>query len=1469
MLRNFKRFDTVSTAKGMVEQTSSSISRQAERQSVNETTDRETGKVISTTTRVATPVGTGVGSAIYSGASAYNLQQYKELVKNTEHLQTPRALQEYFNKQNVILEESKNPNITFNTDGGLSTTVKITNCENLPESFQKKGVIITKNANDSFSFIDLKVDAGELNRIYATCLKEQQKQVELLTVEFDQARVAFENGIITKDIYDLKLQALSDAKKELPLLQKGTEITERLKNTAGKSAKFSNPKTWGRQMFRLASSPLQGADVMQGMNILEAGMGGAMAIGRFTGNISSAAGFKMYKTFKIQKEATVLIKSGVKTDLAFNQATEAFSKTWGTTKVRPWGKDSASRLLRRKLSEDTNKFAIKSLTKFIDSHKNSSIAKGALDILELRGQLLKDHVLTKNEINTVLRKKVTGKLKNKLIGTKLGSSVKKVTGKFAEKTAIKTMQTVFQKFAEGVAKIFATVAKILMFAVVFLLLASLIITVLDLFIQTLYNYNYKASNFFLGNVINENQANQSFISEDIESEWSSQLQDRGEKIMVTLNTSHNDMLDEIAEIRKQYDTTDTQYPSGSLENYKEIFCAVEVMCDFDFDTVTDAELQSWVDKLYDQTHIVTTEPYDFYYADGSVGHACHIYVDIQYDEMLAYEAMAGVTTGSSGGQVNIDATNCPKGTVVNSDWMNVVRTIKTLIAQTQATYNQTTYLPINVNGTVYQVRTDCSGFVSACLWLNGAAASGTNFNSQSLLNAPSISGFTKYSWNGWNVLQEGDIITYGSYKYDDEGNYGWSGHTEIFAYNANGKHYVYSNGSTNSLRSAVPTVAGNHSYNALNTVVWRPNIPGSTSTNLDVEGAVEIDAIVDEFDPFKPFYDSNNIILLFSNTADVIFNEETKNEDGFETAINVTVNAEMAETSFFTTGHFDTTSNVKNHTLDENEISSYDKISSYDFIRYVLAKHGVKTPSVYSELAHMYNEEAPSIFTFKVGDIAFYVPDSTNVQSNLVVPDFEPKDYEVGSVGYKIIETELVPMLCIGDNKFVAYSRNLNLSGSDYDNSTGSIRKYDLDNLDANNIVGTVRPNGYVIDSVYGQSGVFSGWTDTNIKAFIYLLRGTQWETGYTEYEDIFGNTITVDYSGFYEEELFDGNVYIATDAHSKTFKKEMLDVTLSYYDQYGILPSTAYTHAYVVSKNRGTEESLLYYNVFEKYTTNENGAVETKYTYDSVTGDVVAKDYVYEKYDSYLDAYKDLYYTFVGRWPSVLFQKTFSSQVSQYAAYDYLNNNTRSKMSEVYSANSDLSTWDEWAVKRKKAIDNLESKINVLDYAVSTYTNVSSKSEYYSLNQKIKNVNDAKDELNEILELLAANGFDTTTDRVTTLLENANISIANGDALSASKWNWYNTNKVTYNGRSGIFISATCNGHTHWDWHYDITPAATGSCNNYQTLMDSTGTLVIGVSCNGHPYTTHCWNGSTTNWSRVCDNANVNLDTWIYGHCE
>ena len=157
-------------------------------------------------------------------------------------------------------------------------------------------------------------------------------------------------------------------------------------------------------------------------------------------------------------------------------------------------------------------------------------------------------------------------------------------------------------------------------------------------------------------------------------------------------------------------------------------------------------------------------------------------------------------------------------------WISIIRAVKQAIANQHPGYSQSRYITITVGGRSMKARTDCSGYVQTCLKYFGVMNENSNLTSYNVMNAGDATmkatGFTPYSWPGWDNLREGDIL-------------GKSGHTEIFAYNKDGKHYVYNCGSDSSTNSPTPTGSGNKAY----TTIWRCGSAGSNAlSNYAVEG---------------------------------------------------------------------------------------------------------------------------------------------------------------------------------------------------------------------------------------------------------------------------------------------------------------------------------------------------------------------------------------------------------------------------------------------------------------------------------------------------------------------------------------------------------------------------------------------------------------------------------------------------------
>ena len=163
-------------------------------------------------------------------------------------------------------------------------------------------------------------------------------------------------------------------------------------------------------------------------------------------------------------------------------------------------------------------------------------------------------------------------------------------------------------------------------------------------------------------------------------------------------------------------------------------------------------------------------------------------------------------------------------TTANGGWVDVVKAVKKAIAAQKPGYSQSNYITIDVGTGDIKVRTDCSGFVSACLIAFGKLKNGTMLSSHNYSNKSdsnmSGTGFAAMDWPGWDALIEGDIIAR-------------SGHVEIFARNDGNTHYVYNCGGTDSVNSPDATRTGHSSY----TTIWRCS---DSSTSISLKSVTEV-----------------------------------------------------------------------------------------------------------------------------------------------------------------------------------------------------------------------------------------------------------------------------------------------------------------------------------------------------------------------------------------------------------------------------------------------------------------------------------------------------------------------------------------------------------------------------------------------------------------------------------------------------
>jgi len=205
-------------------------------------------------------------------------------------------------------------------------------------------------------------------------------------------------------------------------------------------------------------------------------------------------------------------------------------------------------------------------------------------------------------------------------------------------------------------------------------------------------------------------------------------------------------------------------------------------------------------------------------------------------------SVTSMTSGYNGMPSDVQAKQVAQNNAKNEEkkqearakWLNIVRAVKKALADLHVGYSQSRWVTVTLGGKPLSVRTDCSGYVTACLKFFGVIDDKANLvsnnyanpNTQALLKA----GFSSHPFTSWDLLEEGDII-------------GVNGHVEIFAYNKDGKHYVYNCGSDKSCNSPIPTVTGHKTY----TTYWTPGEPGSgiadaSSVSSSADGSTTGDA---------------------------------------------------------------------------------------------------------------------------------------------------------------------------------------------------------------------------------------------------------------------------------------------------------------------------------------------------------------------------------------------------------------------------------------------------------------------------------------------------------------------------------------------------------------------------------------------------------------------------------------------------
>lgn len=902
------------------------------------------------------------------------------------------------------------------------------------------------------------------------------------------------------------------------------------------------PRKLSRQLLRLASTPVEQSESMKGVHMMQTTSMVLKSGSKIA--VHTGVGFAGNVLISGVRAATFVqtLRGGGSFKTSFTMMRQMKHRTYGSLKADV--KKKISSTINNAVLKSANQMGPRNYGKFLTKHNRIRNAlESTQGLLAKRASIMEKNGFVRRQAKTELKtmyreafkgafdkgfqkampkthskvhaisdgakdlsKKATEAIAKKFNPARL--ALEKAKGKLAKSTIgkfIKAIREVLDKIKLILGPVFAALGAVVFVFVVIALLCC----------------------FYDGNQAAQKQ-NQAFIIS----------QKDGESIMNALENQHQKELDKIQAIAAKYDTADIQYPSGSNENYKELFCAIQVQLEYDLSLTNNKykltnngnpTLMELADGLYEQTHIITETPYEFKYDDGTVGTACHIYIDIQRNETLAYSIFEGQVPSDV--YASADSSIAPSGTCDTTNWMEVCLTVKTLIAQAQPQYNQSGWMYIKVNEKPYHVRTDCSGYVSTCLQVYGATAG--VYGTGQLISDQHFAGFTYMTFPGWDNLQQGDILVRRFKSKDSSGSYADAGHTEIFYANSGGQHLVFSNGSTAGIRAIYPRNDSVAAYD----IIYRPTAAGSIDDSTDT-------AIDEVTNPDQKFIFRNwsrsfgeNALLLASNMDDITIDPTTGNEAGFDTAIQATVAAGEFKPSSYV--DYLTEKNKQDKDGSGHPVhyvgkgNTFKEASSLDYIRYICAQHGVCADYNYDNMiTNTYNtvdaayspvvdntikrtnsginvdlnstesmEDAPLLqsphaFTtgmddlgnLQVGDIMFYVWDTGAWTSN-----YDDTDYNTWAVGtgrfYDALDHS-IPMMYIGDGNFTCYVR----TGS----NVGAVRTLNVSELEQNRCLNKkiIRYIGFTVSPVYGATPSFCGWTDNKIGELIVLQNGAQWTEG-------------------------------------------------------------------------------------------------------------------------------------------------------------------------------------------------------------------------------------------------------------------------------------------------------------------------------------------------------------------------------------
>lgn len=163
-----------------------------------------------------------------------------------------------------------------------------------------------------------------------------------------------------------------------------------------------------------------------------------------------------------------------------------------------------------------------------------------------------------------------------------------------------------------------------------------------------------------------------------------------------------------------------------------------------------------------------------------------------------------------------------------ADWLGICAAVKKQMSKGKPGYyshNGGKCVKLSANGRSGTYRTDCSGYVCACLYFytgekvfRGPGLTTAGLKGESAKKAVKKHGFSVLKWPGWGKLKPGDVMnTYGT---------GNGHHTQIF----HSKGKVYSCGSSDAVNNPGPV---NCSTRKKYDIIFRPSDPGSASAVVD------------------------------------------------------------------------------------------------------------------------------------------------------------------------------------------------------------------------------------------------------------------------------------------------------------------------------------------------------------------------------------------------------------------------------------------------------------------------------------------------------------------------------------------------------------------------------------------------------------------------------------------------------------